>query len=117
MQFRSLQMEVSDLNQANAFYSRLLGIPGKFDRDVYFFDFAGGRILLMKPRKDYMKPHPQTGVSFDIADFDEALARGEELAKALEDVGEFRFSGLVGMIMFSVTDVDGNNLTFFRQGA
>jgi catechol 2,3-dioxygenase-like lactoylglutathione lyase family enzyme len=116
-------LEVSELDQAAAFYAKLLGDEGKRHPGArHYFDCGGVILAVLDPTAGGMTPTPgPKSLYFAVHDLDAVHAR----AKALEALAPYKVHGepagepIVrpwGERSFYVTDPWGNDLCFVAEG-
>ena len=116
-------IEVSNLDEATAFYAKLLDAPGKRHPGArHYFDCGGVVLAVLDPTQGGMKPTPlPKSLYFAVEDVQAAHAR----AKALEALSPFSVHGQPaseviqrpwGERSFYVTDPWGNELCFVQEG-
>lgn len=116
-------VEVSDLDQAAAFYAKLLGDEGKRHPGArHYFDCGGVILAVLDPTAGGMTPTPgPKSLYFAVHDLDAVHAR----AKALEALAPYKVHGDPagdpirrpwGERSFYVTDPWGNDLCFVAEG-
>jgi catechol 2,3-dioxygenase-like lactoylglutathione lyase family enzyme len=118
-----ITFEVSNLDQAAAFYSKLLATPGKRHPGArHYFDCGGVILAILDVTHGGMKPTPgPKSLYLAVQDVEGAHAR----AKALEALSPFSVhsepaSEVItrpwGERSFYVTDPWGNELCFVQDG-
>jgi catechol 2,3-dioxygenase-like lactoylglutathione lyase family enzyme len=123
MKIFRITIEVANLDKAAAFYSKLLGDPGKRHPGArHYFNCDGVILAVIDPTQGGMKPTPgPKSIYFATDDIEGAHAR----AKALEALAPFAVHGQPaaevikrpwGEVSFYVTDPWGNELCFVKEG-
>jgi catechol 2,3-dioxygenase-like lactoylglutathione lyase family enzyme len=116
-------LEVSNLDEAAAFYSRLLGLDGKRHPGArHYFDCGGVILAVLDPTVGGVTPTPgPKSLYFAVRDLDAVHAR----AKALKALAPYKVHGEPrgdpikrpwGERSFYVTDKWGNDLCFVEDG-
>ncbi len=116
-------IEVANLDEAAAFYAKLLDTPGKRHPGArHYFDCGGVILAVLDPTAGGIKPTAcPKSIYFAVADVDAVHGR----AKALEALAPFRVHGQPasevlqrpwGERSFYVTDRWGNELCFVQEG-
>ena len=112
-------IEVSNIDEAAAFYSKLLAQEGKrHPGGRHYFDCGGVVLSVLDPTKGGLVPTPgPKSLYFAVADVKAVHAR----AKALKALAPFKVHGEVvkrpwGERSFYVTDPWGNELCFVEEG-
>lgn len=104
---------VSDIDRAESFYSKLLGIPGmRVTSGRHYFDCEGTILACFDPREDTdnfdLGPNPDH-IYFAVRDLEAAYSRATELrAEVLDPIGIRPW----GERSFYVKDPFGNKLCF-----
>ncbi|HTQ47277.1 MAG TPA: VOC family protein [Polyangiaceae bacterium] len=115
--------EVTNLDEAAAFYAKLLDTPGKRHPGArHYFDCGGVILAVLDVSQGGMKPTPgPKSLYFAVADVDAVHAR----ASALKALAPFKVHGQPasevivrpwGEKSFYVTDPWGNELCFVQDG-
>jgi catechol 2,3-dioxygenase-like lactoylglutathione lyase family enzyme len=115
--------EVANLDEAAAFYAKLLGTPGtRHPGARHYFDCGGVILAVLDVSQGGMKPTPgPKSLYFAIDDVDSVHAR----ARALKALAPFKVHGQPagdvierpwGERSFYVTDPWGNELCFVQEG-
>ncbi len=115
--------EVSDLEAATAFYTKLLGVPGKRHPGArHYFDCGGVILAVLDVAQGGVKPTPgPKSLYFATSDVEAVHAR----AKALGALAPFKVHGQPaadvivrpwGEKSFYVTDPWGNEMCFVEEG-
>ncbi len=115
--------EVSNLDEATAFYAKLLDTPGKRHPGArHYFDCGGVILAVLDVSQGGMRPTPgPKSLYFAVADVDGAHAR----AASLRALAPFKVHGQPagdiverpwGEKSFYVTDPWGNELCFVQDG-
>ncbi len=122
MKIFRIDVEVSNLDQAAAFYQKLLGDPGKRHPGARHYFNCGGVVLsVLDPTQGGMKPTPSNEIYFAVDDLAAVHAR----AKSLNALAPFQVHGQPaadiiqrpwGEKSFYVTDPWGNELCFVQEG-
>ena len=118
-----ITVEVSNLDEAAAFYAKLLDTPGKRHPGArHYFDCGGVILAVLDPTQGGMKPTPlPKSLYFAVDDLGPVHAR----AKALDALAPFAVHGQPagepikrpwGEKSFYVTDKWGNELCFVQEG-
>jgi catechol 2,3-dioxygenase-like lactoylglutathione lyase family enzyme len=118
-----ITIEVSNLDQAAAFYTKLLDDPGKRHPGArHHFDCGGVILAVLDPTQGGMKPQPlPKSLYFAVEDLKATHAR----AKALNALAPFHVHGAPaaevikrpwGERSFYATDPWGNELCFVEEG-
>lgn len=118
-----ITVEVADLDQASAFYTKLLGDPGKRHPGARHYINCGGVVLaLLDPTQGGLRPTPlPKSLYFAVDDIASVHAR----AKELDALSPFSVHGQPaadvikrpwGERSFYVTDPWGNELCFVEEG-
>jgi len=118
-----ITIEVSNLDAASAFYTTLLGDPGKRHPGARHYFNCGGVILaVIDPTQGGMKPTPlPKSLYFAVDDIESVHAR----ARKLEALAPYAVHGQPaaevikrpwGERSFYVTDPWGNELCFVEEG-
>jgi len=116
-------VEVGDLDQAAAFYAKLLGDEGKRHPGArHYFDCGGVILAVLDPTAGGMTPTPgPKSLYFAVHDLDAVHAR----ARALEALAPYKVHGQPagepiqrpwGERSFYVNDPWGNDLCFVAEG-
>ncbi len=116
-------LEVSNLDQAAAFYAKLLASEGKRHPGArHYFDCGGVILSVIDPTQGGLAPTPgPKSLYFAVRDLDAAHARAGEL----EALAPFKVHGQPagepikrpwGERSFYVTDPWGNELCFVEEG-
>ena len=123
MKIFRITVEVSNLDRAAEFYSKLLAIAGKRHPGArHYFDCDGVILAVLDPTQGGIKPTPgPKSIYLAVDDIDAVYAR----AKALNALAPFAVHGQSaaevikrpwGEISFYVTDPWGNELCFCKEG-
>jgi catechol 2,3-dioxygenase-like lactoylglutathione lyase family enzyme len=118
-----ITLEVANLDQAAAFYAKLLGMEGKRHPGArHYFDCGGVILAVLDPTQGGMKPTPgPKSLYFAVSDIEAVHAR----AKAQNALSPFSVHGQPaadviarpwGERSFYVTDPWGNELCFVQEG-
>ncbi len=117
-----VSIEVAGIDEATAFYSKLLDMPGKRHPGArHYFDCGGVIVSVLDVAAGGEKPQPCPTVYFAVDDIEGAYAR----AKSLNALSSFMVHGEPasdvlerpwGERSFYVTDPWGNELCFVEQG-
>jgi len=118
-----ITVETSNLDEATAFYSRLLAHPGKrHPVSRHYFDCGGVILAVIDPTAGGLTPQPSPkSIYFAVRDLDAVHAR----AKALGALGPYLVHGEPGgeamrrpwgERSFYVIDPWGNDLCFVQEG-
>ena len=118
-----ITVETSNLDEATAFYSRLLAQPGKrHPGSRHYFDCGGVILAVIDPTAGGLTPQPSPkSIYFAVKDLDAVHAR----AKALGALAPYLVHGEPGAEAmkrpwgersFYVTDPWGNDLCFVQEG-
>ena len=116
-------VEVADLEAAAAFYTDLLGTPGRRHPGArHYFDCGGVVLAVLDVTEGGMRPTPgPKSIYFAVDDIDEVHTR----AKSLDTLAPFQAHGQPagdvverpwGERSFYVTDPWGNELCFVQEG-
>jgi catechol 2,3-dioxygenase-like lactoylglutathione lyase family enzyme len=116
-------LEVSNLDQAAAFYAKLLGHEGKrHPGSRHYFDCGGVILAVLDPTPGGLTPTPNPkSLSFAVTDLEAIHAR----AKSLDALAPYKVHGQSaadpierpwGERSFYVTDPWGNELCFCEEG-
>ena len=116
-------LEVSDIDKAATFYSKLLGQPGKRHPGArHYFDCGGVVLSVLDPTQGGLTPTPgPKSLYFAVGNLDSVHAR----AKALDALAPYKVHGEPagnparrpwGERSFYVTDPWGNDLCFVEEG-
>jgi catechol 2,3-dioxygenase-like lactoylglutathione lyase family enzyme len=116
-------LEVANLDQAAAFYAKLLAQDGKRHPGArHYFDCGGVILAVIDPTQGGLTPTPgPKSLYFAVADLDTVHAR----AKALDALAPYKVHGQPagepiqrpwGERSFYVTDPWGNDLCFVEDG-
>jgi catechol 2,3-dioxygenase-like lactoylglutathione lyase family enzyme len=121
-QFFRLNIEVSDLNAATSFYTKLLGVPGRKQAGSRCYFDCGPATLQVLDVSSVRQPHPAAkALYFTVKNLEAAFARARALGHlSREDVHDAPGGGIVvrpwGERSFYVEDPWGNPLCFVEQG-
>ena len=115
-------LEVADLEEAVAFYSRLLGLEGRMQRGSRaYFDCGPVILAILDPTPGGLEPKPNSGdVYFAVKDIDQIYARASEL-NCLSHEGVHGVSGGEVVVRpwgersFYAIDPWGNGLCFVDE--
>jgi catechol 2,3-dioxygenase-like lactoylglutathione lyase family enzyme len=118
-----ITLEVANLEEASAFYTKLLDEPGKRHPGArHYFDCGGVILAVLDPTQGGLKPTPgPKSLYFAVNDLEAVHAR----AKALRALAPFAVHGQPagdviarpwGERSFYVTDPWGNELCFVQEG-
>lgn len=117
-----VMLEVSNLNAAVTFYSKLLGIEGRVLRGSRaYFDCGSVILAILDPTPGEVKPTPNVGdVYFSVKDLESFHARARELGcLSKEEVHEESAGDIVtrpwGERSFYVKDPWGNGVCFVDE--
>ena len=117
-----VMLEVSNLNAAVTFYSKLLGIEGRVLRGSRaYFDCGSVILAILDPTPGEVKPTPNVGdVYFSVKDLESFHARARELeCLSKEEVHEESAGDIVtrpwGERSFYVKDPWGNGVCFVDE--
>jgi len=116
-------LEVSNVDEASAFYAELLGAPGKrHPGSRHYFDCGGVILAILDPTQGGLRPTPNAkSLYFAVDDIEAVHAR----ATALKALSPYSVHGQpAGQIIqrpwgersFYVTDRWGNELCFVEDG-
>jgi catechol 2,3-dioxygenase-like lactoylglutathione lyase family enzyme len=116
-------IEVSNIDEASAFYAKLLGLPGKRHPGArHYFDCGGVILAVLDPTQGGLTPTPAPkSIYFAVRDVEAVHAR----AGALKALAPFKVHGEAasevrkrpwGERSFYVTDPWGNELCFVEEG-
>ncbi len=116
-------LEVANLEDAAAFYGKLLAMPGKRHPGArHYFDCGGVILAVLDPTGGGLKPTPAPkSIYFAVHDLDAAHARARDLGA----LAPFKVHGQAagealerpwGERSFYVTDPWGNELCFVQEG-
>jgi len=118
-----ITLEVSNLEEASAFYAKLLGIDGKrHPGSRHYFDCGGVILAVLDPTPGGLKPTPGAKSLYFAVDELEAY---HIRAKELGGLAPFKVHGEAagemvkrpwGERSFYVTDKWGNELCFVQEG-
>ncbi len=116
-------LEVSDIDEAAGFYTKLLGTEGKRHPGArHYFDCGGVILSVIDPTRGGLPPTPgPKSLYFAVRDLDAAHARAEALGALApykvhdEPAGEARKRPW-GERSFYVIDPWGNDLCFVEDG-
>lgn len=115
-------LEVSDLNQAVAFYSKLLGLEGRVQRGSRaYFDCGPVILAVLDPTPGDITPTPNVGdLYFSVKDLEAVHARARELGSlSNEEVHDERAGEIVtrpwGERSFYIKDPWGNGVCFVDE--
>ena len=115
-------LEVSDLNAAVSFYSKLLGIEGRVLRGSRaYFDCGPVILAILDPTPGDIKPTPNVGdVYFSVKDLESFHARAMELGcLSTEEVHDESAGDIVirpwGERSFYIKDTWGNGVCFVDE--
>lgn len=111
---------VTDIDQAAAFYDRLLGFPGeRVSAGRHYFDCGGVILACYDPEADGDDPgegwtrHPSEYVYFSVDDLEAVHRRAAEIGvDELTEIGEMPW----GERMFYGRDPFGNPISFVARG-
>jgi catechol 2,3-dioxygenase-like lactoylglutathione lyase family enzyme len=123
MKIFRITIEVSDLEKAAAFYTKLLDDPGKRHPGArHYFDCGGVILAVLDPTRGGLAPQPMPkSLYFAVDDIAAAHAR----AKSLGALAPYQVHGQPagdvikrpwGERSFYVTDPWGNELCFVEEG-
>jgi catechol 2,3-dioxygenase-like lactoylglutathione lyase family enzyme len=121
-QFFRLNIEVSDLDAATSFYTKLLGVPGRKQAGSRCYFDCGPATLQVLDVSSVRQPHPAAkALYFTVKNLEAAFARAQALGRlSREDVHDAPGGGIVvrpwGERSFYVEDPWGNPLCFVEQG-
>jgi len=121
-QFFRLNVEVGDLDAANSFYTRLLGIPGRKQAGHRCYFDCGGVTLQVLDVSSSRQPHPAAkALYFTVRNLEAAFDRAKALGcLSREDVHDAPGGGIVvrpwGERSFYAEDTWGNPLCFVEEG-
>jgi len=121
-QFFRLNVEVGDLDAANSFYTRLLGIPGRKQAGHRCYFDCGGVTLQVLDVSSNRQPHPAAkALYFTVRNLEAAFDRAKALGcLSREDVHDAPGGGIVvrpwGERSFYAEDPWGNPLCFVEEG-
>ena len=118
-----ITIETSNIDEASAFYARLLGIEGKRHPGArHYFDCGGVILAVLDPTRGGLTPSPAPkSIYFAVQDLDAVHAR----AKALSALAPYKVHGEPaadvikrpwGERSFYVVDPWGNDLCFVEEG-
>ena len=118
-----ITLEVANLEEASAFYAKLLDEPGKRHPGARcYFDCGGVILAVLDPTQGGLKPTPgPKSLYFAVNDIEDVHAR----ARALRALAPFAVHGQPagdvitrpwGERSFYVTDPWGNELCFVQEG-
>jgi catechol 2,3-dioxygenase-like lactoylglutathione lyase family enzyme len=117
-----VMLEVSNLNAAVTFYSKLLGIEGRVLRGSRaYFDCGSVILAILDPTPGDVKPTPNVGdVYFSVKDLESFHARARELGcLSKEEVHDESAGDIVtrpwGERSFYVEDPWGNGVCFVDE--
>lgn len=121
-QFFRLNVEVGDLDAANSFYTKLLGIPGRKQAGHRCYFDCGGVTLQVLDVSSNRQPHPAAkALYFTVRNLEAAFDRAKALGcLSREDVHDAPGGGIVvrpwGERSFYAEDPWGNPLCFVEEG-
>jgi len=121
-QFFRLNIEVSDLDAATSFYTKLLGVPGRKQAGSRCYFDCGPATLQVLDVSSARQPHPAAkALYFTVKNLEAIFARAQALGRlSQEDVHDAPEGGIVvrpwGERSFYVEDPWGNPLCFVEQG-
>ena len=118
-----ITVEVTNVDEAAAFYGKLLGTKGKRHPGArHYFDCGGVVLAVLDPTQGGLKPQPlPKSLYFAVEDIEAVHAR----AKSLNALAPFQVHGAAagdvikrpwGERSFYVTDPWGNELCFVEEG-
>jgi predicted enzyme related to lactoylglutathione lyase len=123
MKIFRITIEVSNLDQAASFYTKLLADPGKRHPGArHYFNLDGVILAVIDVSQGGMKPTPgPKSIYFAVDDVEAAHARAKELkALAPYSVHGAPAADVIkrpwGEVSFYVTDPWGNELCFVKDG-
>ena len=116
-------LQVSDLDRADAFYAKLLGVPGRRIRGArHYFDCGPVILALLDPTAggEKARPNPDT-VYFSVRDLEGIHARARELGCLSAETFHGQSAGDIakrpwGERSFYADDPFGNGLCFVDAG-
>jgi catechol 2,3-dioxygenase-like lactoylglutathione lyase family enzyme len=117
-----LNVEVGDLDAANSFYTKLLGIPGRKQAGHRCYFDCGGVTLQVLDVSSNRQPHPAAkALYFTVRNLEAAFDRAKALGcLSREDVHDAPGGGIVvrpwGERSFYAEDPWGNPLCFVEEG-
>ena len=121
-QFFRLNVEVGDLDAANSFYTKLLGMPGRKQAGHRCYFDCGGVTLQVLDVSSNRQPHPAAkALYFTVRNLEAAFDRAKALGcLSREDVHDAPGGGIVvrpwGERSFYAEDPWGNPLCFVEEG-
>lgn len=121
-QFFRVNIEVGNLDEAIAFYTKLLAIDGRRDRGARVYFQCGAVTLQVVDVSSVRAPHTAAkALYFTVKDLDAAFARAEALGcLSQDDVHDAPGGGIVvrpwGERSFYVQDPWRNPLCFVEEG-
>ena len=121
-QFFRLNVEVGDLDAANSFYTKLLGIPGRKQAGHRCYFDCGVVTLQVLDVSSNRQPHPAAkALYFTVRNLEAAFDRAKALGcLSREDVHDAPGGGIVvrpwGERSFYAEDQWGNPLCFVEEG-
>ncbi len=121
-QFFRLNVEVSDLDAAASFYTKLLGVPGRKQPGRRCYFECGPVILQVLDVSSIGQPHPAAkALYFTVRNLEAAFERAKALScLSREDVHDAPGGGIVvrpwGERSFYAEDAWGNPLCFVEEG-
>ena len=121
-QFFRLNVEVGDLDAANSFYSKLLGIQGRTQAGRRCYFDCGAVTLQVLDVSSHRQPHPAAkALYFTVRNLEAAFERAKALqCLSRENVHDAPGGGIVvrpwGERSFYAEDPWGNPLCFVEEG-
>ena len=121
-QFFRLNLEVADLEAAAAFYSKLLGVPGRLQAGRRCYFECGPVTLQVLDVSSRGRPHPAAkALYFTVKELEAAFGRAQALGcLSREEVHDAPGGGIVvrpwGERSFYAEDPWGNPLCFVEAG-